>query len=60
MKRDGIGREKSNRILNAQMPIDEKIGHADYVIHNENSPEETKRQAAGLWKALKEMQKEKL
>ncbi|MFC1867648.1 dephospho-CoA kinase [Thermodesulfobacteriota bacterium] len=57
MKRDGIGREESINILTAQMPIDDKIGYADLVIHNENSPEETKRQVEELWKTLREMQK---
>ena len=35
MKRDGITREAARNILDAQIPIDEKLGHADFVIHNE-------------------------
>lgn len=57
MKRDRIGREECINILNAQMSIDEKIEYADFVIHNENSPEETKSQVEELWKTLREMQK---
>jgi dephospho-CoA kinase len=56
MERDGIIRSKAEDILNAQMPIDEKIKHADFVIHNENSLEETKEQVKDLWKTIKNLQ----
>jgi dephospho-CoA kinase len=57
LKRDGISREAAENILKAQLPIDEKLGYADFVIHNEGSLEETRKQVADLWKKLKELQK---
>ena len=54
MKRDAITREAAESILKAQLPIDEKLGYADYVIHNEGALEETRRQVQQVWE---EMQK---
>lgn len=53
MKRDGISREAAENILKAQLPMDEKLGHADFVIHNEGTPEETRRQVEQVWEELK-------
>jgi dephospho-CoA kinase len=58
MKRDGITREAATNILKAQLPIEEKVGYADFVIHNEGPLEETRKQVEEAWKELKEMQKE--
>jgi dephospho-CoA kinase len=57
MKRDRISREAAMNILKAQMPIDEKLRYADFVIHNEGSPEETRKQVEAVWRELKKMQK---
>jgi dephospho-CoA kinase len=54
--RDGISREEAERILAAQMPIDDKLRHADFVIHNEGTLEETRRQVEALWKSLQQLQ----
>lgn len=59
VKRDGIAREEAANILKAQMPIDDKLAYADFVIHNENSLEETERQVKALWKKLNEIQKQR-
>lgn len=59
VKRDGIRREEAAGILKAQLPIDDKLAYADFVIHNENSLEETGRQVKALWKKLNEIQKER-
>ncbi|MCF8143332.1 MAG: dephospho-CoA kinase [Deltaproteobacteria bacterium] len=56
MKRDRISREEARRILDAQMPIDEKAARADFVIRNEGDVEGTRKQVTALWKRLKEMQ----
>jgi len=56
-ERDGISKEEAANILKAQLPIDEKVGYADFVIHNEKPLEETKKQVEKLWKTLKEIQK---
>ncbi len=59
VERDGITKEEAADRLKAQLPIDEKVEYADFVIHNEHSLEETKRQVEELWKKLKKIQKEK-
>lgn len=53
MKRDGIRREGAENILNAQWPIDEKVGDADFVIHNEGTLENTRKQVEQVWEELK-------
>lgn len=53
IKRDGITREAAESILKAQLPIDEKLGYADFVIHNEGSLEETRKQVGQVWEELK-------
>ncbi|MDB9823031.1 dephospho-CoA kinase [Deltaproteobacteria bacterium] len=57
IERDGISREEAVNILNSQMPINKKIEQADFVIYNENSLEETKKQVKELWLKLKDLQK---
>jgi dephospho-CoA kinase len=59
MKRDAITREAAESILKAQLPIDEKLGYADFVIHNEGTLEETRRQVEQVWEELKKIQKER-
>jgi len=53
MKRDGISREAAGSILKAQLPIDEKRGSSDFVIHNEGTLQETRRQVEQVWEQLK-------
>lgn len=57
IERDGISENEAKNILKAQLPIDEKVGYADFVINNEKSLEETKRQVEDLWQTLKRLQK---
>lgn len=57
MKRDGIAREAAENILKAQVPIDEKVGYADFVIRNEGTLEETRRRVEVVWEALKKEHK---
>jgi dephospho-CoA kinase len=57
IRRDGISSEGAARMLRAQLPIDEKLPYADFVIHNEHSLEDTKRQVEELWERLKEIQR---
>jgi dephospho-CoA kinase len=56
MKRDQISREAAMNILKAQMPIDEKLRLADFVIRNEGSLEDTRKQVEAVWQELKKMQ----
>jgi dephospho-CoA kinase len=58
IERDGISREGAVDRLRAQLPIDEKLDWADFVINNEKTLEETKKQVEDLWKALKDMQRQ--
>jgi dephospho-CoA kinase len=57
-KRDSISKEEAANILKAQMPIDEKVGYADFVVRNETDLKETRRQVAEIWQALKEYQQD--
>ncbi|MFP4085250.1 MAG: dephospho-CoA kinase [Desulfobacteraceae bacterium] len=57
MHRDNIPEEQARNTLKAQLPIDEKRGYADYIIHNDGIIEETRKQVEALWLQLKEMQK---
>ena len=50
--RDGITAEEAARILATQLPIDDKIGSADYVIDNGGTLEETRQQVEMLWRRL--------
>jgi dephospho-CoA kinase len=51
--RNGFSREEAERRVAAQMPIEEKVIHADIVIYNEGSVEETSRAASGVWDELR-------
>jgi dephospho-CoA kinase len=57
--RDGISKEEAADRLKAQLPIDEKVGYADFVIYNDKSLQETRAQVERLWKTLKKIQKER-
>ncbi|MGB6067026.1 MAG: dephospho-CoA kinase [Desulfomonilaceae bacterium] len=58
-ERDGISVEEAANILKSQLPIDEKLGYADYVIYNDQSLDETRKQVEELWEILKKAQKER-
>jgi len=57
-QRDGITEEEAANMLKAQLPIDEKVGYADFVIDNTGSVEETRRQVKDLWNQLSAIQAE--
>ena len=59
MERDGISEEEAVNRIKAQVPIEEKVGYADYVIHNDQSLEETRRQAQDLWQTLRRSQEDR-
>jgi len=56
-KRDGITEAEALNILQSQISIDEKVGYADYVIHNEKTIAETQKQVDDLWMTLCEARK---
>jgi len=60
IKRDHLSREQAENILKAQLPIEEKVKHADFVIRNEKGLEETRKQVKDLWETLKIEQERKV
>jgi len=57
-KRDSISKEQAGTILANQLPIEEKISYADFVIDNKGTIEETRIQVEKLWEKLQKIQKE--
>lgn len=59
IKRDRISMEMAENIINAQWPMEEKKGYADFIVDNSGTLGETKRQVREVWRELKRMQKER-
>jgi dephospho-CoA kinase len=59
VERDGISRKEAAHMLKAQLPINEKLAYADFVVNNGGSMEETKKQVEEVWLELKKLQGEK-
>ncbi len=53
MARDGISREEAIRRIEAQLPLEEKIPYADYVINNNGTVEETMDQVTRFYKLIR-------
>jgi dephospho-CoA kinase len=51
-ERDKITKEEIKERLKHQIPLNEKVKLADYIIDNSGSIEHTKRQVVDLWKIL--------
>lgn len=54
-KRDGMGLEEALRILSSQMPAEEKVKLADFIIRNEGMFEETKKRTKEVFNELKKV-----
>jgi dephospho-CoA kinase len=52
-ERDGIGPEEALRIVSSQMPVEDKVRLADFVIRNEGSFQETKKKTREVFQELK-------
>lgn len=52
MRRDGLSEAAARQRIAAQLPIDEKVRRADYVIRTDGTLEETDRQVRGVLDAL--------
>ncbi|MDF2957206.1 MAG: Dephospho-CoA kinase [Candidatus Alkanophagales archaeon MCA70_species_1] len=52
-ERDGISEEEARRRIRAQLPLKEKLKYADFVIDNEGSIEDTRRQVVSIYRRLK-------
>jgi len=53
--RDGANRGEALKIVSCQMPLEEKLKFADFVIRNEGSLEEMKRKAREVFKELRKI-----
>jgi dephospho-CoA kinase len=53
--RDGINSEEALRILSSQMPVEEKVKLADFVIRNEGSLAEVRERAKEVFGELKKI-----
>lgn len=53
MARDALSREAAERRVAAQLPIEEKVRRADYVIRTDGTFDETDAQVAGVLAALR-------
>lgn len=56
MVRNGVSRDEILNILGAQMPMDEKVQFADFVIDNTGSMEEIKLAVSKVFEQLKALQ----
>ncbi len=54
-ERDGASPGEAEQIVSAQMPLEEKLKVADFVIGNEGSIQETRRQAKAVFQELKRL-----
>ncbi|MBF0228727.1 MAG: dephospho-CoA kinase [Desulfamplus sp.] len=52
MKRENIDSNKANDMVKSQLPIDEKIKYADFLINNSNNLEDTFKQVKDVWEKL--------
>jgi dephospho-CoA kinase len=50
----GMSREDAKNRIESQLPLEEKIKFADFVINNDGSLEETKKQVEQVYSLLKE------
>jgi dephospho-CoA kinase len=51
-ERDGLSLEEARRALRTQMALNEKVEHADYVIYNSGTLDETQAQVEKVWQEL--------
>jgi dephospho-CoA kinase len=51
--RDGLGKEEAKKIISSQVSLEEKLKLADFVIWNQGSLEETRRETKKIFEELK-------
>jgi dephospho-CoA kinase len=56
--RDCITEAQARKMLSSQLPMEEKLGFADFVIDNSGTLDQTRAKVEELWGQLKEVQKE--
>ena len=57
--RNGYSASEAEERLSAQMPIDDKVFRADFVVNNEGSLDETRANVAKVWEDLVERERVK-
>jgi len=50
--RDGFSKEQALSRINSQIPTEEKIKHADFVIHNDSDIKKITKQIENIWRGL--------
>ncbi len=55
IERDGFNRKDATKRLEAQMSIEEKLKHADYIIHNTTSLDDTRSEVENIYKELQHL-----
>lgn len=53
MERDGVSETEARQRVGAQLPIEEKVRRADYVIHTDGPLDDTDRQVADVFERLR-------
>jgi dephospho-CoA kinase len=53
MQRDSLSEPEARQRLAAQLPIDEKVQRADFVIRTDGPPQDTDRQVREVWERLR-------
>jgi dephospho-CoA kinase len=51
-QRDGLSLEGARRALSTQLALDKKVEHADYLIDNSGTRDETQAQVEKVWQEL--------
>jgi dephospho-CoA kinase len=57
LEEKGMSREDARNRIKSQLPLDEKIKAANFVINNDGPPEETKRQVEEIYSLLRKERK---
>jgi len=57
--RDGVNSKRALRVISSQMPVEEKVRLADFVIRNDGSLQEARKKAKEVYKELKKALLEK-
>jgi len=55
MERDGVSREEVLNRLSRQMPLEDKVKYADFVIDTSESKENTLQQVRTVYEALRRL-----
>jgi dephospho-CoA kinase len=53
MNRNGLSEDEAKRRIASQMPLSEKVKYADFLIDNNGTLEETRKQVNRIWNAIR-------